>query len=286
MNANFHQQQRSPSWYLRLALCSLFVAGSVVAKAQIEILPPREPQIVFAGVPQKIEVIFRNATDKPVQMNLSTRIFQTSSSTVTPVGEAQFWKDLEVLPEQMVMDNAMLTFPEVRAITVFQVRWLDEKTNEVGRTTVRVCPPDLLKQLSAEAGDKRIGLLDPENLLKPILEKIKVPLDDLEKNAGFDSFDGKLAIVGPFSSKEKMPANLKTRLTSATAKKPLTILWLQPPGIEIEPLPNFYFVRESAGTIAIVKEKMISHLAESPHAQINLLRCVRLAQHPETLTLP
>jgi|SRR5665213_1957001 len=253
--------------------------------APLEVLHGTEPQYAFDGEGRIVRIKFHNRDDgKAVESRLFTRIYQESSATAMPIGEPQEWKVLQVPPGQTVTEEAKLTFPDVRAVTVFQVRCLDDKTNEIGRVKVRVCPRDLLKQLAQEKGTEPVGILDPENQIKPLLKNLKIKFQDLDADAGFDEFTGKLAIVGPFSSREKSPDDLRQRIIGA-CKKPMSVVWILPPQSE-EPVPNLYTVRTGESTVAIVAAHLVAHIADSPQAQINLLRCVTLALHPQSLNLP
>jgi hypothetical protein len=251
--------------------------------AQLEIIPAQETPLVFSGK-QTLEVIFKNPADKTNASELRTRLYQASSATLLPMGESEPWKHLQVLAGQTVIENLAVNFPAVRAITEFRVRFsADEK--QIADVKIQVVPDDLLKQLSALADKSPIGVLDPNHQLKPLLEKNKVEFHDLEKDTGFDGFQGKLVIVGPFRSKDSVPENLGKRI-AAKREKPLAIVWIQPPDAKSNPLLPVYLMRENETAIVIVQNDVVAKLAESPKSQLNLLRAAQLALHPESIRLP
>lgn len=267
----------------RVAL--LLVCWPVLAWGQMEILRDEPSPAVFSGEARPLSVRFRNPTGQLIDLPLRTRLYQASSATLMPVGPAQPWKRLTVLPSQTVIETVSLDFPAVRTETHFQLHWLDGQDRPVGKTDVQVCPEDLLGVLINRAGNEPLGVFDPDSLLKPILTRLKVPYHDLEAGLGLEGFRGKLAIIGPFASEASMPANLARRV-AAKAKEPMGIIWVQPPGPHAAAVfPPAYVVRPG-GCVVVVHSSLVADLAQSPKAQVNLLRCVELALHPDRLRLP
>ncbi|MEO7298745.1 MAG: hypothetical protein ABI042_09240 [Verrucomicrobiota bacterium] len=266
----------------RLLFILFFLPGALWA--QLEIIPAKETPLVFGGKTQVIEFIFKNPTDKAITADLRLQLFQASSATLLPIADAKPWKQLQVLPRQTVIENLPVEIPTVRAITEFRVRFSEDE-KPIADLKVRVAPEDLLKQLFALTEKTPTGILDPDNQLKPLLKKCKVEFHDLEKDSGFDGFQGKLAIIGPFRSKDSVPENLKKRV-SAKREKSLAIVWIQPPEMKADTLLPIYFVRENENAIVIVRNEVVANLAESPQSQLNLIRATQLALHPESLQLP
>ena len=54
----------------------------------------------------------------------------------------------------------------------------------------------------------------------------------------------------------------------------------------IAPVPNMYFVQAGQVQVAVVDATLFTDLEHSALAQINLLRSIKTAQHPEKLQLP
>lgn len=255
----------------------------LLAHAGLEVIPSKEMVSVFSG-PQQIPVLWRNATDKNVKVSLQTRLFQASSATVMPVAAAAPWKTMEVLAGQTVLENVPVTLPAVRTTTTFELRFLDEAATESGKIQIRAYPDGMLKELAGLDETNSFAVLDPDNLLKPELSKCNVSFEDLEENAGFDSFAGRLAIIGPFSNKDSVPDNLKKRIQNQSTKR-RAIVWIQPPSTGECVLP-VYIVREGDTTIVVVCDRFVANLAGSPQAQHNLLYCAQLALNPGSLQLP
>jgi hypothetical protein len=267
---------------------------SSVACAQLQLLPDKESQSVFAGDARKITVVWHNAGDRVVEVDVRARLYQTSSATTVLLSEVP-WKKLQVLPQQTVIESAQLDFPAVKAETKFLVQWLENTNRVIGRTEVLVYPTNLLADLKVLAGGDPVGAFDPQNQLKPLLKKLQIEFVDLE-DAGLDNFHGKLAIIGPFQSKTQMREGLANQI-QALAKKNTAVVWIQPPAEpsprpfpirgEREKLqPSFYFVPENQIAIVIVQPDLVANLPESPRAQLNLVYFCQRALHYEPFHLP
>src|ERR1039458_8627212 len=148
------------------------------ASAQLQLLPDREPQRVFAGDARKITVTWRNAGDKNASADVRTRLYQASSATAVPLSEKN-WKKIEILPGQTVLESASMDFPAVNAETRFLIQWLAGTNRVIGKTEVLVYPTNLLSELKPLLGDANFGVLDPNNELKPLLKTAKVDFIDL-----------------------------------------------------------------------------------------------------------
>ncbi|MDB6026761.1 MAG: hypothetical protein JWM68_2984 [Verrucomicrobiales bacterium] len=245
-----------------------------------------EPQFVFEGSKQSVPVTFRNNGDKEITAEIRILLVQESSATTMAIGESRPWKTLRVLAGQTVLETVSVDLPAIRATTSFQLRCLDVKSNELGKISLRVVPRDLLKQLSKLGGDKAIGVLDPADELKPLLKAAGVEFYDLETGSGFDGFEGKLAIVGPFVENKSLPENLRTRLVARAKRTPSAIILILPPSVQMDPFPPIYLVRESSSTIAVLQPKAVSSITNSPQAQFHLIRAAQMALDPDSLRLP
>ena len=256
----------------------------VAALAQLEVVPDKEPLQVFAGEGRRIAVQFRNPSGSPVEANVHTSLYQASSATAMPIGEAP-WMKLEVLPAQTVLESASLTFPPIKAETRFLVQWLEGTNKVVGTTEVLAYPTNLLKELEGLAGEQPLGVLDPANQLKPLLKAAAVECQDLE-DTGLEDYHGKLAIIGPFKTRAQMQEGLANRVKTLAGKGG-GVVWIQPPPEKREGFkPSFYTVREAKGAVVVVQAGLVANLAEHPQAQLNLIALARLALHPEPLQLP
>ncbi|MBI4023450.1 MAG: hypothetical protein HY360_00620 [Verrucomicrobia bacterium] len=260
-------------------------AWPLLSWSQVQVVPDETLPAVFAGAPQKIKILFRNPGEKTAQADLRTRIFQVSSATLMPVGDAQPWKKLEVLPGQTVIESATLTFPEIKTGARFQVQWLDDQNKIIGRTDLLVYPQDLLKQLKTLAGDKPLGLRDSSDQLKPLLKQAKVEFEDLEKEGGLDAFHGRLAIA-IFTSKEQAHSETREHFF-LRVKQDLALVWIQP--IERKasaPVIPAHVTRLGAGAVVIAEPSAIANLKDSALSQLNLLGFAELALNPDSPLLP
>ncbi len=273
---------------LLLGFATLLGMWPFTAHAQLELLPDQEPQQVFGGDARTITLSWHNPGQKPFGQELSTRLYQASSATAVPLGKAP-WKNLEILPGQTVIESARLNFPAVHAETRFVIQWVASTNQVLGTSEVLVYPTNLLQELKPLAGEEPLGVLDPQNQLKPLLKAAAVDFSDLE-DASVEYYRGKLVIAGPFQNKTQMRNGLPTQL-QVLARKGVGVVWLLPPAERKERRrenlhPSFYTVPEVKGTGVVVQATLTASLAENPQAQLNLLQFARLALHPEAPRLP
>jgi len=257
----------------------------VAVFAQIVLVTHAEPQWVFAGEARQVSVVWRNAGDQMFAGEIRTRMLQTSSATVVTIGEAP-WKRLQVLPGQTVLESAWLDFPLVKEETRFVVQWLDNTHLVMGKTEVLVYPTNLLAELKPLAGgDRALGVFDPGNELKPLLKAARVQFEDLE-DSGIGSFGGRLAIIGPFASRQHMAGDLADRIKKL-ARHGTAVVWILPPAdARARLMPTFYIVPAGTNVIVVAQAVLLAGLAEQPPAQLALLELCRLAMNPAPPVLP
>ena len=82
-------------------------------------------------------------------------------------------------------------------MTTFQIRWLNDRHEEIGKTTVHVLPTNVLSQISALTSNTVVGLFDPSGKLKPALKQAAVKFHELSADQPFANFRGNLALVAP-----------------------------------------------------------------------------------------
>ena len=243
-----------------------------------------ESQQVFAGGNRVIAVQLQNDLTTPVTVELRVRLLQATVATTAPLQELP-WKQVQLLPGQIVRESVGLDFPPVRTETRFLLQWIAGGSNVIGQTEVLVYPTNLLTQLKSLAGDEPLGVFDPADALKPLLRTQAVEFVDLVET-GTDKFHGKLAIFGPFETKAQMRASLRDDIR-ALAKRGVAVLWLLPPPEQRAPLkPSFSVVREAGGVVVVAASSLVTQLAERPEAQLNLLRLAEEALQPTPLALP
>jgi hypothetical protein len=250
----------------------------------MKLLPEPQPQCVFGGGMQSIRSAWRNKTDQPVKSIVRWRLHQATSATTAFSGDI-LWKQLQVLSGQTVVESAVIAFPAVEAETKFLIQWLGDGGHVLGVTEVLVYPTNLLAQFKTLAGGEPLGVFDPGHELKPLLRTQSVEFQDLVED-GTDKFHGKLAVFGPFASKQQMRENLADDIR-ALAKRGVAVVWLQPHSKPHAPLkPSFYTVRANAAAVVVAQAGMVLRLADNPEAQLNLIRLAELALRPEPLDLP
>lgn len=256
----------------------------VAAFAQVQLVPDKELQQVFAGEARQIAVVWHNDGDQNFTGEIRARVLQASSATVAQVNETP-WKKLQVLPKQTALESAQLDFPAVKAETMFLVQWLVESNRVIGTTEVWVYPTNLLAELKPMLGEATLGVLDPDNELKPLLRQNGVAFVDLGESA-LEDFSGKLAIVGPFQAKTQMHSGLSGQI-KALAKKNVAVVWLLPPPEKrAKPVPSFYSVVSGTNAVVVAPAEMVARLQENPQAQMNLVYFCKLALHPHPPVLP
>lgn len=267
----------------------LFVIANcwpVAALAQLQLLPDKEPQRVFASDGQKITLVWHNAGDKPAEAEIHARILQTTSASAVLLGETP-WKTLEVLPQQTVLESAQLDFPPVKAETKFLVRWLENSNSVIGKTEVLVYPTNLLEELKllVEEGERNLGVLDPNNQLKPALKSSAVKFVDLEETV-LDEFPGKLAIVGTCNPNDAEWNRLANRI-SKLARNGTPVVWIQSPRNQRDKIcPSFYIVPQNKAVVVVVQPELVADLPENPQSQLNLINFCKLALNPRPPALP
>jgi hypothetical protein len=268
------------AWVLLLMAC----CWSDIASAQLQFLPDQEPQRVFAGDARQIRVVWHNTGDTASTFEVRARLYQMTSATAAPLAE-KFWKRIEVLPGQTVLEAAEMDFPPVNAETQFLIQWLEGTNRVCGKTEVQVYPTNLLAELKTLMGENVLGALDPNNELKPLLKRNRVDFVDLEETS-LDDFHGKLAVIGPFQSKLQMREGLAQSVERIAARG-TAVVWIQPPPEPRNKLkPSFYLVPVGKGSVVVVQANQVFNLAGNPRSQLNLIYLSKLALTPEPFLLP
>jgi len=134
-------------------------------------------------------------------------------------------------------------------------------------------------------GEEDLGVLDPNDELKPLLKQNHVEFSDLGE-ASLEDFQGKLAIIGPFSTKAQMREGLAQAIQKI-ARKGAAVFWIQsPPGPKDQIKPSFYIVPEGKGLVVVVQADLVAKLPENPKSQFNLVYFCKLALNPTPFSLP
>jgi hypothetical protein len=268
-----------------LILLGLLGALAGTARGDLLVVSTGEPPRVFASTGQTFNVVWQNTGETAVSFNVRMRLLQTTSATVTTISERP-WKKLDVLPGQTITECATLDLPEVKAETRFLIKWIEDTNRIFGTTELLVYPTNLLAELKPLAGaDQPVGVFDPGNVVKPLLQTVGVAFEDLE-DSSIAEFRGKLALIGPCVSRDLLTGDFAERIEKL-ARKGAGVVWLQPPPAPRDKLqPSFRTVPIGAGAVVVVQPHLVAGLADDPQAQLNLVHFCRLAREPEPPRLP
>jgi hypothetical protein len=278
---------------MRVFLTCLVLAaccGPKGARAQLEVVAKKEPQCVFGGHSSRIALLCSNTGNTTHEADIRMHLMQLTTATAAPVNEAP-WKRLQVLSGQTVVETAALEFPAVKAKTRFLVQWIEDKKQVVGTTEIHVYPTNLFAELQPLVGheDGALGILDPENRLKPLLKNCGVDFVDLG-SVELEKFRGKLAIIGPIDSKIQMDPHL-AKSVKIVAEHGVAVVWLQPPVgktflSEEQLVPSFYSVLEYRAAVIIAQAHMVTDLSENPRSQLDLISFCKMALFRQPLAVP
>jgi len=152
----------------------LILAWPLAAGGELVWRPDAAPQQVFAGEAQPVKAVIRNRSGQRVAEPVYARLYQVSSATMAPLGKSWFWKRLELLPQQTVLEEIRVSFPQVRIGSSFRLFWLDERGTTLAHTDVWAYPHDLLRPLTSLAGGSPVGVFDPDRRLAPALREQQI----------------------------------------------------------------------------------------------------------------
>jgi hypothetical protein len=221
-----------------------------------------------------VRVFVSNRSGSPISKMSRVRVYQEASATAALFSEMN-WKKLDVLPGQTVLETAIVPLPAVTWETRFLLQWLDDSGSVLGSSVAIVYPTNLLKELAILAGHQALGVYDPADELKSLLTNQGVEVADLQ-SCGIAQFTGRLAVIGPFLSKEEIYPGLKRQI-KRLAERGVAVLWIEPPpGPADELQPSFSIQLTGKGCLVIIQAELVTHLAASPEAQSHLVRLARL----------
>src|SRR5713226_3223766 len=249
------------------------------ARAELELIPERVPQAVFAGGKRLVSVKVRNPAALAIQAQLRSRIYQASTATLAPLEAIRPWKALSLPAGQTAVESFEAEIPQVRAETAFQIVFFDGE-KQLGSIQLRAFPHDLLKALPTLAGEQPVGVMDPEAQLEPALKLI--PTTRFNEVEDLSASEATLIIIGPMSARSQPPG-----LAAAVKKKAANgaaIVWIQSAGRESAFCT--YLVPEGSGRIVVAPASAITDFSDSPRAQLNLVWLGELATGKKTLELP
>jgi hypothetical protein len=255
-----------------------------VARSQYQLLPGAETPRVFGEGTRQLTLVWRNHSNRTGDAEIFAQVYQAGSATAVPLART-FWKRLEILPGQTVIESAGVEFPAVRAKTHFIVQWQDRAAGGLGHADVLVYPTNLLEGLKPLADKRPIGLFDALNQLKPLLKMTDLEIEDLEA-ANIENFSGKLALIFSRDRQTLSTAQVAERI-SAIANRGVAVVWVSPtPKDEAALHPSFYIVPKEKGAIVMADAALVANLSEDPQSQLNLIYLSQLAHEPRPFGLP
>ena len=252
-----------------------FVVCPMSLVAQLTVRAEAEMPVVFSGEPAAIAVLLGNGGREAVKGVVSTRIFQLSSATKTPLGEKQPWKELEVLAGQTVRETLELTFPVLAEPALYRIEMASAAGDPLGAVPVRACPRNALQTLARWSGGRPLGVLDAGGKLDDLLKKNGVGTADLTGESAAD-FRGPLAILrsadGTAAERERLRGHADTLV-----KRGAAVLWLQPApgGVERETRTV-----GKGGTVCELALREFDRLDGSASAQMRLLESAHFLLFP------
>lgn len=253
-----------------------------LTSAQLELIRNDQVQTVFGGRTEIVQLIWHNAGGLTENAQVSAKIVQASSATTVAVGETPGIV-VRVLPGQTVIETAAILFPPVRAETRFLIQWVEETNRVLGVSDILVYPTNLLQELKPLSGNSEIGVFDPKNELKPLLQAESIDFIDLESTS-LTEFQGKLAVL--MLSVETQEKIWLQQIKQVISKR-VGVVYIEPSHQHGGPIrPTFYSVLGNQAALVIVQPQMLSGLSEDPQSQLNLIQFCRLARNPTLPALP
>ncbi|HOY57358.1 MAG TPA: hypothetical protein PK640_04365 [Verrucomicrobiota bacterium] len=255
------------------------VAPWLGAGAVPEIVPSGPPVVALGGEVNRLEIRLRNRSKESWTGHPSVRLWQTASTMAMPVSERQTLHELTVPAGQTVIDWVPLRFPSVRAETRFLAEWFLDDLRQSPATKVQVLPSDALKELASLAGDRGMGLFDPLDRLKPLLEHAGTDFVTLDEE-GLPQFRGTLLLAATGTLERAEASRLKRAL-----RKPLAagvhILWFRQPDPEATAAPIICWHGPDQGTLVVAETFPLAVSEWTAADQQRVLVLARLALAPE-----
>ena len=265
-----------------VALVAL-VLGTFSAQGDVEFVPAPRPAAVFAGVPASIHVSLRNTGNETEESSYLTRLVQVSSATRMPLTGPETWKRIRTEPGETITEAVAIRLPKVRVITRFELEILTDG-KRIARYPVFACPGDLLQQMVALTGARRVGLFDPEGKLRPVFQQAGVPCVEVALGEDISTLEYALAIFGPFANRGMVPAELSGRAKQLVARN-VGVIALLPPRAEAEGTHALQATSPRAGKASIQVLESARGAEDAAGFQLALYRMaeVALGIHPPDL---
>jgi len=233
--------------------------------------------LVVAGRPVEVTAAFKNTSATRLEVEARLRVFQASSATRMPLGPSRAWKRLEVLAGQTILEAMPLELPPVRTATRFEVDCEDGEGNLLGTLAVFALPEFPLRQVQKLLGERLVSIIPGSSQLEELLKENQIPV--AASGVDVKPTPSRVAIFLPDAAPATARPTLAKRAQSLSIQG-AAVLWLKfrPEGRAHPPV-----VVQSSGDGAIVTATLssLTNLRNSPAAQLELLRLIRLALQPQ-----
>lgn len=232
-----------------------------------------EPQPAgFAGTELAIPVRIENLWEVAMDAKFSTRVWQMSSATLVPLGDAVPWWEGRTEAGKSVDAIAKIALPDFRAATRLRLQVLAADGTPAGKVDVTAIPRDWLRGEIA-ALPMPPALYDPASRIAPAFAKLGIGTAPVRDVADFANVRASVVmIVSPKEQIESLAADAQRLVTRGVG-----VVFIQPV--------------EAAAQDAIVRGVLApaTDLAESAPAQFRLAQWLREAlkrKQPPTSTNP
>ena len=232
-----------------------------------------EPQPAgFAGTEIAVSVRIENRGDAAIVSKFSARLWQMSSATLVPLGDALPLWDGRIEAGKSADAVAKIALPDFRAATRLRLQVLAADGTPAGKVDVTVIPRDWLRgEIAALPAPP--ALYDPASRIAPAFAKLGIETVPLRETADFANVRaGLVVIVSPKEQIESLTADARRLIARGVG-----VVFIQP--VEVQ-----------------AKDAMVrgvlppdTDFAESASAQFRLVQWLREAlkrKQPPTPTAP
>jgi hypothetical protein len=197
-------------------------------QADTVIKSAEEEPAVFAESSAFIPVLIHHDQSPPAARDYTVRLVQVSAWLSMPVGGPRPWKTIVLAPDETLRESVPIQLPHLRAITPFQLEILEDN-QRIARIPFWGCPTNLMHHLTAMAGSRPLGLYDPQDRMKALLNRTSVPWEPVAAPDRNRKLTCAMAILGPFPGQETLPTEAAT-LAQTLTRENIAVIMLCPPG--------------------------------------------------------
>ena len=171
-------------------------AGAFVARAadEVRVSFPGPVSAAFCAAEIVVPVRIENRGGAAVETKFFTRLWQMSSATLVPLGEAAAWWNGRVEAGAVVSESVKIAVPEFRAATRLRLQILDADRSPVARFEWVAIPRKWLHDELA-ALPALPALYDPQKLIAPAFAKLGIEFATVPDAEGLAALTGPVVIV-------------------------------------------------------------------------------------------